>query len=64
MAKNVTLKEVLRADAETYPIPESAKSSIWEKIQQKMSEIQESISEPQTFDGDYPSFDTDVSELI
>lgn len=62
MAKNVTLKEVLHADAENFETPESVKDSIWAKIQQRMSEPQ--VAEPQLFDGDYPAFGTDVSKLI
>jgi len=59
---NVSLKEVLQASANDYTVPESVKDSVWSKIQAKMNEPK--VSEPQLFDGDYPAFGTDISELI
>lgn len=59
---NVSLKEVLQSAAKDCVVPESIKDSVWSRIQAKMNESK--VSEPQLFDGDYPAFDTDISELI
>lgn len=62
MGKNVSLKEVLAEAAKDFTVPESTKDSIWAKIQSRMNEPK--IEEPQLFDGDYPAFGTDISELV